>query len=390
MTGNRERYKAIAHFEQTGDLWMNDLFWPEAIELWVANGAPESMMDEDWRSRYFGFDNERYAHEIVSGIGVAPFFIGEKWAFDYVPPIVPRYQPETLEENEKSVIMINHAGQTIKLLRDGVQNMPMYLNYPVRDRKTWNAYKKRLDPDDPARWPKDWDAYVAKMNAMDTPIILNVGGFFGYLREWTGLTELLYLFYDDPVLVEDMMDTMLDLALAVIDRALPDLKVDQANFWEDMCFKTGPLISPDMFKQYLLPRYKRVTEALRKHGVDIIFVDSDGNIEELLPLWMEGGVNMIWPLEIAAENDPVALRKEYGKDLILGGGINKMALTGSKQNIEKEVMSKVPFLLEQGGYFPSIDHFVPPDVSLENYQYYINCMRKVAGLERIDFRDRPD
>lgn len=388
MISNRDRYKAIARFERTGDLWMNDLFWPEALVLWMDNGAPEGMMDEAWRGRYFGFDNERYAHEIVSGIGAAPLMAGGAFAFDYVPPIVPRYDPEILEEDERSVIMINHVGQTIKLLKDHAQNMPMYMDHPVHDWDTWKEYKKRLDPDDPRRWPKDWDAYVEKMNAMDTPIILNVGSFFGYLREWMGLTELLYMFYDDPALVEDMMETMLDLTLGVIDRALPDLKVDQANFWEDMCFKTGPLISPDMFKEYMMPRYRKVTDALKKHDVDIIFVDSDGNIEELLPLWMEVGVNMIWPLEIAAGNDPVALRKEYGKDLILGGGIDKMALIGSKKDIEKEVMSKVPYLLEQGGYFPSVDHFVPPDVSLENYQYYVNCLRNVAGLEQFDFANR--
>jgi len=388
MISNRERYKAIARFQRTGDLWMNDLFWPEALVLWMENGAPASMLDEAWRSRYFGFDTERYAHEIVSGLGAAPLIVGGSFAFDYIPPIVPRYEPEVLEEDERSVTMINHVGQTIKLLKDHAQNMPMYMDHPVHDWDTWKEYKKRLNPDDPGRWPQDWDAYVEKMNAMDTPVILSVGSFFGYLREWMGLTELLYMFYDDPTLVEDMMDTMLDLTLGVIDRALPDLKVDQANFWEDMCYKTGPLISPDMFKKYMMPRYRRVTDALRKHDVDIIFVDSDGNIEKLLPLWMEVGVNMIWPLEIAAGNDPVALRKEYGKDLILGGGIDKMALIGSKKDIEKEVMSKVPYLLEQGGYFPSVDHFVPPDVSLENYQYYVNCMRKVAGLEQFDFTNR--
>ena len=262
------------------------------------------------------------------------------------------------------------------------------MDHPVTDRDTWKEYKKRLDPDTPGRWPPDWDAYVKEMNAMDVPIILNVGSFFGFLREWMGVTNLLYAFYDDPVLVEDMMDTMLDLTLGVIDKALPDLMVDQANFWEDMCYKTGPLISPDMFKKYMVPRYRKVTDLLRKHGVDIIFVDSDGNIEKLLPLWLEAGVNMVWPIEIAAGNDPVLLRKEYGKDLILGGGIDKRPLAGSKKDIEKEVLSKATFLLEQGGYFPNVDHFVPSDVPLENYQHYVNCLRRAAGLEEIDFSDR--
>ena len=77
-----------------------------------------------------------------------------------------------------------------------------------------------------------------------------------------GCRILLYAFYADPVLVEDMMDTMLDLTLAVTDKAPPDLMVDQANFWEDMCYKTGPLISPDMFKKYMVPRYRKVTDLL--------------------------------------------------------------------------------------------------------------------------------
>ncbi|GAI97578.1 unnamed protein product, partial [marine sediment metagenome] len=92
-----------------------------------------------------------------------------------------------------------------------------------------------------------------------------------------------------------------------------------------------------------------------------------------------------WPFEVAAGNDAVALRKKYGKDLIIGGTIDKRALIKGKEAIREEVMSKVPFLLEQGGYFPSVDHAVPPDVTFENYCYYINLMREVAGLEKLSF-----
>jgi uroporphyrinogen decarboxylase len=115
-------------------------------------------------------------------------------------------------------------------------------------------------------------------------------------------------------------------------------------------------------------------------------VDSDGNVNELIPLWLESGINYVWPLEVAAHNDAVALRKKYGKDLILSGTIDKRALIKGKEAIREEVMSKVPFLLEQGGYFPTIDHWVPPDVTFANYCYYINLMREVAGLERLSFQ----
>ena len=104
-----------------------------------------------------------------------------------------------------------------------------------------------------------------------------------------------------------------------------------------------------------------------------------------IPIWLESGINYVWPLAQAAGNDTVALRKKYGKDMILGGAIDKRALVKGKEAIKEEVMSKVPFLLEKGGYFPSVDHVVPPNVTLENYWYYINTLREVAGLEKISF-----
>ena len=201
-----------------------------------------------------------------------------------------------------------------------------------------------------------------------------------------GLERLLYTFYDDSNLIEDMMDTLLSLELEVVKRTVKYVKVDWAIFWEDMCFKTGPLISPDMFRKFMMPRYRQVTELLWQNGIDIIFVDSDGNLNKLIPLWLECGINGFWPLEVAAGNDAVALKKEYGKDIILAGNMDKRALLKGKEEIREEVMSKLPFLLEKGGYFPSIDHLVPPDITLENYQYFINTMREVAGLEKLSFQ----
>ena len=152
-------------------------------------------------------------------------------------------------------------------------------------------------------------------------------------------------------------------------------------YWEDMCFKTGPLISPKMFKKFMVPRYKKVTELLHSAGVDSIFVDSDGKLSALIPLWLDAGINGFWPLECAADNNAVALRKEYGKDIILAGNIDKRAFLKGKDVLREEVMSKVPTLIESGGYFPSLDHLVPPDVPFEMYDYFIDLLREVAGQE---------
>jgi hypothetical protein len=182
-----------------------------------------------------------------------------------------------------------------------------------------------------------------------------------------------------------MMEQMLYLETEIIKRVVKDVKVDEADFWEDMAYKAGPLISPTMVRKYMVPRYKKITELLRSNGIDIIYLDSDGNVEQLIPLWLECGINYIWPMEQAAGNDIIAYRKKYGKDLVIGGGIDKRALKKGKEAIRNEVMSKVPFLLKQGGYLPTVDHVVPPDIPFENYCYYMNTLREVAGLEKILF-----
>ena len=127
-------------------------------------------------------------------------------------------------------------GQTVKCLKESLKSnggMPMYLDWPVKDRATWNKYKKRLDPNTPERWPSDWDAYVQKMNGISEPLSLEVGGFYFYLREWVGSERILYMFYDDPGLIEDMMEQVLYLETEVIKRVLKDIKVQQAVCWED-------------------------------------------------------------------------------------------------------------------------------------------------------------
>jgi uroporphyrinogen-III decarboxylase len=387
-TLTRERFLGICRSERPGDLcllspYLNS-FWTETLEDWIKQGAPKELLDTRFRAEYFQFDHMRLLHEIKTGSSMdREIDIGGATYRYEIPPIVPTYEPEFIAEDEHTVTLINEGGQEVKVSKDHPEKMPMYLNHPVKDRASWGEYKKRLDPSSPERWPSDLNGFVQKMNNRDVPTTLYVGSFFGYLREWTGLERLLYMFYDDPDLIDDMMDQICYLETECIKRVVKDLRVDQALFWEDMAFRSGPLISPAMFRRFMMPRYKKVTDILRSSGIDVIMVDSDGNINELIPLWLECGVNFFWPLECAAGNDAVTLRKKYGKDIILGGNIDKRALLKGKDAIHEEVMSKVPFLLDSGGYFPSVDHMVPPDVTFESYRYLINTLREVAGLEKL-------
>jgi hypothetical protein len=393
---NRERFKAIARFQRPGDLFITEDIWPDTLSNWVKQGAPEQMIAQDPSSQgisysgnqyvrdYFKLDDKIIAHKIKSGWGGSEIqYLTPTITTIDGSPLVPGFKRRIIAEDENTITYIDGTGQTMKVVKGKSFSMPMFLDCPVRDRASWERLKKRLDPNTPERWPVDWKAYVQELNSQDEPVVLQVGGFFGYLRTWIGTERILYMFHDDPGLIEEMMDQLLYLEIEIIKLVVKDIKIDEADFWEDIAYKSGPFISPAMVKKFMVPRYKKITELLHSNGIDIIYVDCDGKIEQLIPLWLESGVNYVWPLEQAAGNDAVAYRKKFGKDLIMGGAIDKRALIKGKEAIREEIMSKVPFLLEQGGYFPSVDHTVPPGISFENYRYYINTIREVAGLEKV-------
>jgi uroporphyrinogen decarboxylase len=149
--------------------------------------------------------------------------------------------------------------------------------------------------------------------------------------------------------------------------------------WEDMAYRGGPLLSPSHFKKYLSPHYRRITDLLHKYNVDVVWLDCDGKIDDLIPLWLEAGVNCMFPVEIGVWGaDPFKYRQKYGRDLLMMGGFDKHILQGSQAGIEAEVYRLLP-LVEEGGYIGFCDHRVPPDVSLENYLFYLQTVRRVWG-----------
>jgi uroporphyrinogen decarboxylase len=177
-----------------------------------------------------------------------------------------------------------------------------------------------------------------------------------------------------------MVETIADCVVGVLTRVFEaGAQIEACGMWEDMCYNAGPLLSPQHFKQFLVPHYKRITGLLHKHDVDVVWVDCDGCIDALLPLWLEAGVNCMFPIEIGTWGaDPVKYRRQYGRDLLLMGGFDKHILARSKPEIEAEVRRLTP-LVEEGGYIGFCDHRVPPDVPLENYMFYLETVRHMWG-----------
>jgi len=354
---SRERFNATMHYQVRDRCpWGEMGFWPETLERWHAEGWPEDV----YLNSYFGFDRLR------EGVGVDMGF-------------VPAFKREVLEEDEHYRVVRRADGVIAREFQGELAyHMPQWLEFPLRTRRDWeNEIGPRLDPLSPTRYPEYWDEKVHMWRQRDYPLTLRMGSVFGWLRNWMGLEAIALALYDDPAWIQDMMNTLVAFCCTCGERALQDVDLDYVLLWEDMAYKAGPLISPRMFRQFMLEPYKRLTGFIRDHGVDLIFVDSDGDSESLLPLWIEGGVNGFYPIERAAGMAAAQLRQRFGRELRLMGGIDKRAMIAGPAAIDAELAHVVP-LLKEGGYIPWCDHHVPPDVPLAHYRYYVERMKRAS------------
>jgi uroporphyrinogen decarboxylase len=184
------------------------------------------------------------------------------------------------------------------------------------------------------------------------------------------------LFYDDPSFLEEMMDADAEFLVAMLSQMLEETDIDVFGFWEDMAYKTAPLISAEMVRRYMLPRYRRVIDFGRSRGVHFFGLDSDGNVDPLIPVWMDAGIDILYPFEVQAGMDVCAVRKKYGRELKIWGGVDKRPLVEGPAAIDRELQRIAP-LIRDGGYVPMLDHSTPPNVSYENYRYFLGALKKL-------------
>lgn len=344
--------------------------WGQTVQRWIDEGIPTDQM-------YWNFWQGE------------PFFKIDKHDYPYIrTDMIPCFEYNVIEETERYITARHSNGIITKALKEGTvmgtrMSMDTYLEHPVKDKKSWEEnVKRRYNPYAPVRYPILWDEQVKLWKDRNYPVCLLGNGTFGLysqLRSWVGTENISYMFYDNPALIEKMLEFHTDFFLKLVEKALNEVQFDYFNFFEDCAGKGGPLFGPVIFRKFFMKHYKKIITRLKKAGINAIWVDSDGDPEVLIPLWMEAGVNCFWPLEQASGMNPVYLRKKFGKELILCGGIDKMEIAKGKQAIEKELYEKIPPLLEQGGYIPYIDHTVSPEISYKDFIYYIELKLKLTG-----------
>ena len=345
--------------------------WSQTIDRWHEEGLPWDVHVP----RDFWDGNEFFGLDRIASLDINLDFL-------------PEYDEIIVEETDRYFMSWRTDGILTKAMKEGTSrgmrmSMDQYIEFPVKTRQDFEALKWRLDPTSPGRYPPWWNDEVRCVQGCSYPLQVpkmskrgNIG-LYSRLREWMGTEAACTVFYDDPILAEGMLDLIANLIINAMERALNDVKVDIFNWWEDFAYNGGPLVSPKIFRTFMLPRYRRVNDYLRSHGMDVIIMDTDGNPTVLLPMMIEAGFTGFWPVECAAGMDPVRLRAEFGHDLVMMGGIDKRVLARDKKAIEAELLYKVPDLIEDGGYLPGIDHAVPPDVPYENWLFYLEFKRKL-------------
>ena len=340
-------------------VFFSEHYWSQTWERWLGEGMPPG----------FPFDYDFDFHSDCLGA------LGINIGFQ------PVFTVEVLQDDGATQVVRDQYGVVKRVFRDRPGQLQQFLEHPVSDRASWERLAPRLAArgDMPERLPPDWAARAARLNASDQPVFFggtHLCGFFSFLRELTG-ENVYYLLHDDPGLMHEMLDFQTDRLIAMLRRVSREAQLDGQFIWEDMCFKTGPLIGPRAFHDFLLEPYCRLIDAAKGCGVRVFYMDSDGNLDALLPLWLEAGVNAIEPFEVAAGMDVVAIKHRYGGRLAMVGGIDKRALAAGRQAIDAEI-ERVRPTYELGGYLPCVDHSVPPDVSWDNFRYYLDRKRELV------------
>ncbi|MFH1614338.1 MAG: uroporphyrinogen decarboxylase family protein [Planctomycetota bacterium] len=350
-----EIFRDVADFKTTEQMCYFEWgYWPDTIKRWKQEGL--GSIDKL---------REELGMAEVKGRGFNT----------HICPVFD--ESEIIEETENTVIRREWNGAIVEQTK-GPMSFPKFLEFPVKDRKSYYRWREeRLNPNDPRRF-QDFegepllDAQAVEMASCRDHIYWGAGfrdGFFGWPRELLGLERFMIMLFEDPQLIHEIQRDHLEMIKTVYSQVLPKIDFDFMFIWEDMSYNKGMLISPDMVRRFMLPYYRKLINFYKSYGHTRFFVDSDGDVNELIPLLMSEGVNGMLPFEVAAGMDVVEIRKKY-PGFVIFGGIDKREIAKGPDAIDRELERVIPAMKQTGGYFPTIDHHVSPDISLENFKYY--------------------
>ncbi len=382
---NRERVLAILSYEPCDKMPIVHFgFWNDTLEKWAAEGHITQEEADEWGdgnpfdiviSKKLGFDFNYYC------------------CFSPNTALKPDFERKVIEELPDGGKKVRNGWGVIELERPGATSIPAEIDHLLKTRADWEQhYRHRLQFDQERITQSNVlvNAEMVPWNAGGLEFLqkdernyhygLHCGSLFGEVRNILGVTGASYLFAEDDALFTEIIDTRAELSYQTVKAVLDSgAKFDFAHFWEDICFKNGPLIIPSVFDEKVGPHYRRVTQLVNSYGINIVSLDCDGCIDALIPTWLDNGVNTMFPIEVGTWNASIApWREQYGNEIRGVGGMNKVVFAHDRAAIDAEV-ERIKPLVELGGFIPCPDHRIAPDAKWDNVRYYCDRMREVFG-----------
>ena len=358
---DRQRFNNQMHYRPVDRCFNMEFgYWQENYEQWPI--FTQNHIRHEWEAnQFFNFDDIRCVW-------------GNSW-------IHPGFPDTVVSETATTKTLMNGDGLLAEVPKDGHGTIPHYIKASIVTPDDWKKCKaERFRIDDPGRKVNIEDLKRQHPRDRVYPLGVHCGSMIGKIRDMLTFEGLAYACYDYPEMVEDMVETSCLLVENFLDQVLPHIDFDYASGWEDICFKNGPIVSLDFFTAVVVPRYKRIGAKLHKAGIDLWYTDCDGDVRPLLPGFLEAGINCLFPFEVMGGGHPADLMKEFGRELRIMGGFDKIQMVKGQKEIKAYMESLVP-LVERGGYIPFCDHRCPPDVTPGNYLYYLDLKEKMFGMQ---------
>lgn len=368
---NRERAMNILHYQPVDRMpAVHFGYWTELLQEWAEQGKISGDIANSLR------DGNEADQELDKIIG---------WDFNWSNAVgannglLPSFEHKILEVLPDGFHRIQNSNGLIERVKPGISSIPSEDDYQLKDRNAFEALYKPKMQYSPDRVDLEFFKNFNETRRTDIPIGLHLGSVLGTIRDMTSVVGMSYLIYDeDEELFADIIDTFADMQYKCAEAILETgAKFDFAHFWEDICFKNGPLLNPDLFDELCAKHYKKRTDLCHKYGIDIISLDCDGVTEKLLPTWFNNGVNTMFPIEIGVWGDQFeAARNKFGKEMLGVGGMDKTALRKDKAAVDIEI-ERLKRLAALGGFIPCPDHRLMPGTKFELVQYYAEEIKKI-------------
>ena len=358
-TIGREEYLDHMTFERNERPLFTEVFGPliGLKEEWEEQGATPEELD---------FSAFRYR---CAGRGYLPVNVGRCGG----------YPEELIEETAEHKIWRDGLGRTMKLPK-GAATIPLPLDYPVKTMDDWLKIKPWYEFSE-ERLTGNWQAEALEHLRQDRVVCISIPGGFDEPRQLLGEEGLCIAYYEQPEMIHDMLKTIGDTVVRVLDQVSADVQIDLLSVHEDMAGKSGPLAGPTQIKQFIAPYYRRTWDLLQNRGARVFDQDSDGDMNPVIDMFLDAGVNCMHPMEPASNMDIVKVRQKYGTRLAFYGGIDKHVIRRSKEEIIKELEYKIPPMVKSGGCILALDHRIPNGTPLENYRFYLDKAWEI--MERV-------